>query len=67
MLLSKRELQILTLASRGYSTKVIVMELGVAYSTVRNQKVSLFEKIGARNMVHAVALAMSQDLIPDVS
>lgn len=55
--LSPREKQTIRLAAQGLSTKQISWQLGLADATIVMHLQSAGRKLGARNRVHAVALA----------
>lgn len=53
-----REMFILGLAAQGYSNKKIGEILGIKYQTVKNNFYKLTQKLGAKNNVHALILAI---------
>ena len=57
-LLSNRETQVLKDVAEGLSNKQIARRLGISEKTVRNQLVSIYDKLGATNRAHAVTLAI---------
>lgn len=61
--LTIRETLILSLAAQGYSNKEIAERLGIKYQTVKNNFHKLTQKLGAKNNVHALMLAMQAGLI----
>lgn len=61
--LTPRELDILKLTSGGYSSIEVARELGIKSQTVRNQKVTINLKLGARTSAHAVAIAKDRGII----
>jgi DNA-binding NarL/FixJ family response regulator len=61
--LTSREIQILTLLAEGQSNKVIAGSLTIAEDTVKQHLKSLYEKLGATDRAHAVAIALRQRLI----
>ncbi|PAT01459.1 hypothetical protein CI105_06100 [Candidatus Izimaplasma bacterium ZiA1] len=61
--LSKRELEVLTLISRGSSNDEISKELFLAVSTVKNYNRNLFEKLQVKNRTEAVNKAKEYNLI----
>jgi DNA-binding CsgD family transcriptional regulator len=60
--LSRREREILELLTLGLSAKEIGRALGTSNRTVEHQIGSIRDKLGARNLAHAVSLAIAQDL-----
>lgn len=61
--LTGREVQILECLTDGLSNKAIAALLGIAEDTVKAHLRSLYEKLGARDRAHAVALALRQRLV----
>lgn len=61
--LSPRETQVLQCAARGMCIKQTAETLGIDHFTVRDHRKSLFKRIQARNIAHAVAIGMSQGVI----
>jgi DNA-binding NarL/FixJ family response regulator len=62
--LSKRELEVLSLAARGSSNKTIADILGVTEHTVKAHMSRIMDKFQARNRQQAVALAIEKGLLP---
>ena len=62
-LLTVRELQILEAVADGKSNKEIAAALAIAEDTVKTHLRRLFEKLGAADRAHAVAIALRQSLI----
>ena len=62
-ILSARELQVLECLSDGQSNKVIAASLSISEDTVKTHLRSLYEKLGASDRAHAVAIALRQQLI----
>ena len=56
MLLSPKELKVLTLTALGYSDKEIAAELKIKYCTVRNHIDKAVLKLNARNRTHAAII-----------
>lgn len=54
---------ILALAAEGLSKKQIAAERGTTESTVKHQFMDLFDRLGADNTAHAVALGIRKRLI----
>lgn len=63
MNLTKRELQILELISKGNSSKMIASALGTSEQTVKNQVTSILRKLGVKNRTQAVTEAMRTGII----
>jgi transcriptional regulator EpsA len=61
--LTERERQILLSAREGHSNQQIGDLLGISPLTVKNHIQKILRKLGASNRAHAVALAMTQDLL----
>lgn len=60
--LSKRELEVLLLISKGLSNKEIGKELFLSEKTVKNYATNLFRKINAKDRVHATIIAIENDI-----
>jgi DNA-binding CsgD family transcriptional regulator len=65
--LTNRELQILAYCARGFTEKEVAIRLEISPNTVRVHLENVKRKMGARNKVHAVALAISENLIKPIS
>ena len=63
--LSKRQRQVLAGIMRGCPNKIIAWELGLSVRTVEAYRAQLFERLGARNAVEAVRLALAAGLAGD--
>jgi DNA-binding NarL/FixJ family response regulator len=61
--LTAREIQILEAVAEGRSNKEIAGALTIAEDTVKTHLRRLFEKLGAADRAHAVAIALRQNLI----
>ena len=61
--LTTREVQILAQLAEGQSNKVIANALSITEDTVKQHLKSLYEKLGASDRAHAVAIALRQRLI----
>ena len=61
--LSRRELDVLRLLAEGRSNRLAARELGITEATVKGYLRELFEKLGASDRAHAVALALRTRLI----
>ena len=56
MILSPKELEVMTLVALGYSDKEIGVELNIAYGTVRSHIDRAVLKLQAQNRTHAVMI-----------
>jgi DNA-binding NarL/FixJ family response regulator len=61
--LTSRELQVLECLAEGQSNKVIAGNLSITEDTVKAHLKSLYEKLGASDRAHAVAISLRQQLI----
>lgn len=61
--LSVREMQILEALAEGQSNKRIARSLDITEETVKSHLKKVYEKLGASDRAHAVAIALRQDLI----
>ena len=61
--LSPRETEVLELLAEGLANKQIARRLGLTEATVKGYLSQLFEKLGAADRAHAVALALRSRLI----
>lgn len=65
--LTSRQIQILALLAEGLTYHEIAAKLGTSIHTIRAQISSglspLYDRLGARNRVHAVAIGLAHDLI----
>jgi DNA-binding CsgD family transcriptional regulator len=61
--LTPREIQILHRIANGRETRDIAEEFGSSPETVKNQLTSCYRKLGARNRVHAVVLAIRAGVV----
>lgn len=61
--LSRRELEILRMVSTGMSNKEIALSLVIAEGTVKNHLTSIFNKLDARDRMHAVLIAKENGLL----
>lgn len=58
MALTERKKQILILAARGWTAKEIAQRLQVSPQTIKNNLGKSYDQMGARNLQHAVCLAL---------
>lgn len=61
--LTERQEDIIHLLANGLSMKVIALRLGVSPRTVEHQIEAARRKLGARNIAHAVAIALGRSLV----
>lgn len=61
--LSKREIDILRLASKGYYSKEIARELGISIETVKTHLKNIYAKLNTQNRMEAVNKAMQFGLL----
>ena len=68
MVLSPKEVEVLTLVAMGYSDKQIGVELKIAYGTVRNHVDKAVLKLHAQNRTHAVIIykLMNKEWLEDI-
>jgi DNA-binding NarL/FixJ family response regulator len=64
--LTRRQIQILTLAANGCTTQQIADRLEIRYATVQERLHRTYTKLGARNRTHAVAVAVALRIIDPV-
>jgi len=63
--ISKREIEIMILISKGLSEKQIASDLEISESTVNNHKGNIFSKLGVQNQVSMVVEGIRLGLIPN--
>jgi DNA-binding NarL/FixJ family response regulator len=61
--LTRRQREIFQLLANGESTTVAARELGLAEETVKTHTKHALARLGAKNMTHAVAMALRESLI----
>jgi DNA-binding NarL/FixJ family response regulator len=62
--LTDRELEVLTLAGKGYTNKAIGVQLAISDRTVQGHLAKTYQKLDANSRTEAVMKAVSQGLIP---
>lgn len=62
--LTGREIEVLTLAGRGYTNKAIGVQLGISDRTVQGHLAKIFTKLTAASRTEAVMRAVSLGLLP---
>ncbi|MBC8438468.1 MAG: response regulator transcription factor [Deltaproteobacteria bacterium] len=60
---SKREIQVLTLISKGYTNPDISQDLGISINTVKSHIVNIFNKLGVNDRTQASIIALKSNLI----
>ena len=60
---SKREKEVLQLASKGFNSKKIATELFISDRTVEKHRASLMNKFGAKNFIQVIVFAIKYNLI----
>jgi len=61
--LTPREHDVLVAMVEGCSTKAVARRLGVAFKTVENHKIRVFDKLGVRTHAQAVSVAVNYGLV----
>jgi ATP/maltotriose-dependent transcriptional regulator MalT len=61
--LSERELEVLVLAARGLSNRLIAEELHISEATVKRHLANVYEKVGVRSRNEAVRKALVEQWI----
>jgi len=62
MSFSNRELDILRLSSKGYTSKEIALQLGISYQTVLTHRKNVLKKSKSKSMAEAIAFALQMGL-----
>ena len=62
--LTSRELEVLALLAKGFSTSDIARSLAISSSTVRNHIRNILQKLQVRSRLEAVIYAFNHDLVP---
>jgi DNA-binding NarL/FixJ family response regulator len=65
--LTPRETEVLAAMVEGLPTKSIARRLGVAFKTIENHKIRIFEKLGVRTHAQAVSVAVHHGLVPPLA
>ncbi len=58
--ISKRELEVLILISKGQSVKEIACELNISEETIKTHRKNLLKKLYVKNSPHLIKLAFQQ-------
>lgn len=61
--LSRREIEILKMVAVGLSNKEIASQLVIAEGTVKNHLTSIFNKLGAKDRMHAVLIGKDNGIL----
>ena len=61
--LTPREIEVLTLVSRGFGNKEVGDRLGTAAGTIKMHVQSILSKLGAKDRTHAVTIALRRGII----
>jgi len=61
--LSEREREVLAHFAQGHSTKDVAQMLGISPRTVETYAATIAQKLGARNRIHAVAIALRAGIL----
>ena len=61
--LTRREIEVLTLSARGENAVQVANELGITKRTVEEHRQTIVRKLGASNITHAVAVALTSGII----
>jgi DNA-binding NarL/FixJ family response regulator len=62
-LLTKRELEVLLLLSKGYTNNQISNELFVSLNTTKTHLSNIYSKLGTRNRVQTIRIAQNNGLL----
>jgi DNA-binding NarL/FixJ family response regulator len=62
--LTEREREILRLIGRGQTNNQMAETMGISVKTVERHRTNLMQKLGARNLVELIRIALTQGLIP---
>ncbi len=63
-LLTAREAEVLSLLGNGHSSRQMADRLFVSENTIEFHRKQILRRLGARNIAHAVAIAMQRGLMP---
>jgi DNA-binding NarL/FixJ family response regulator len=64
-MLTPRQIEVVQLIARGFTSQEIAGELGVRPKTVENYKQRVFIRLGVQNQAHAVARCTRMGLVGD--
>ncbi len=63
-MLTAREVEVLSLLCSGYSSRQVADQLFVSENTIEYHRKQILRRLGARNNVHAVAIAIQRGIVP---
>ena len=63
MKLTLREQQVLQHLANGLSTREVAKKLGISYSTTKQHRVRIKQRLGATTFAHAITIARDEHLI----
>lgn len=61
--LAPRQMEILGLSANGWREREIAAHLNLSFYTVHNQLTAIRRRLGARNNMHAVAIALRHRIL----
>lgn len=61
--LTRREVQVLKLQAYGFTGPEVARRLGISKESVKTYNARVKSRLGARTAAHAVAIAMSREII----
>jgi DNA-binding NarL/FixJ family response regulator len=64
--LSDREIQIIQFKAQGFTAKEISRMIGLEYRTIEVYISNIRKKLEAKNMVHAICIAMHKNMLKDI-
>lgn len=59
---ARRDKKVLTMMARGQSDDTISRAVGLTYGTIRVYNHKLYQRLGANNRAHAVAIFLTEEL-----
>ena len=63
MRLTERQIQVLELMAEGAKGREISKRLAISPHTVKNHRAGIYNRLGAVNAEHAIAIAISEGII----
>ena len=64
--LTERHVEVLRYSAQGHDMKKIAKMMGLAYDTVKDHRQAIYNRLGASNIPHAVAIAGRMGLLDGV-